>query len=267
MPTLPRALRFLFLATLAAPAAARAQAEAPKPIQDNSFLVEEAYNQEPGVVQHIGTWERPTDGGAWAFGFTQEWPLGSLRHQLSYTLPVDHAAGETTLGQVMLNYRYQWIGSGDARVAVSPRLSAILPTGPEEAQGDRWGAQANLPVSVQLAPRWVAHTNLGATWLPRDGSVMEGSAEVNLDFGQSVIWLLHPRVNLLLELAGSTEEDDGGDAFNARLSPGVRFALDGPGGVQVVPGIALPIGIGPSNGQRELFLYLSLEHAFTRAAR
>jgi hypothetical protein len=27
----------------------------PGPIQDNSFLAEEAYNQEPGVVQHIQT--------------------------------------------------------------------------------------------------------------------------------------------------------------------------------------------------------------------
>jgi len=29
--------------------------EAKRPIQDNSFLIEEAYNQESGVVQHIST--------------------------------------------------------------------------------------------------------------------------------------------------------------------------------------------------------------------
>lgn len=269
MRTSARVLRPVLLLLLALPAAApsaRAQgAEAPKPIQDNSFLVEEAYNQEAGVVQHINTFERPTDGGAWSYAFTQEWPLKGLRHQLSYTLPVGHAAGETSLGQAMLNYRYQWLGSGDAPLAVSPRLSAILPTGPEDEEGDRWGAQVNLPVSVHFAPRWVAHTNLGATWLPRDGSAMERPAEVNLDFGQSLVWLAHPRVNLLLELAGSTEEGDGSDAFNARLSPGVRFALDAPGGIQVVPGVAVPFGVGPSSGQREVFLYLSLEHAFTRA--
>lgn len=27
-------------------------------IEDNSFLVEEAYNQEPGVIQHIFTWQK-----------------------------------------------------------------------------------------------------------------------------------------------------------------------------------------------------------------
>ena len=29
------------------------------PIADNSFLIEEAYNQDPGVVQHISTFSRP----------------------------------------------------------------------------------------------------------------------------------------------------------------------------------------------------------------
>ena len=36
---------------------AQEAAPAPPPIQDNSFLIEEAYNQERGVVQHIGTFQ------------------------------------------------------------------------------------------------------------------------------------------------------------------------------------------------------------------
>ena len=43
----------------------------PPPIQDNSFLIEEAYNQEPGVVQHINTFQR-LRGGPWVATFTQE---------------------------------------------------------------------------------------------------------------------------------------------------------------------------------------------------
>lgn len=35
------------------------------PIQDNSFLIEEAYNQESGVVQRISIFERPDDGRSW----------------------------------------------------------------------------------------------------------------------------------------------------------------------------------------------------------
>ena len=51
------------LVASAAGQAARSASEAP-PIQDNSFLVEEAYNQERGVVQHINTFQRRAPGGA-----------------------------------------------------------------------------------------------------------------------------------------------------------------------------------------------------------
>jgi hypothetical protein len=44
------------------------------------------------------------------------------------------------------------------------------------------------------------------------------------------------------------------------LNPGVRFAINRPSGLQIVPGIAYTIGVGPSNGRRAIFLYLSFEH-------
>ncbi|MGZ8391565.1 MAG: hypothetical protein ACXWWK_01855, partial [Gemmatimonadales bacterium] len=62
-------------------------------IQDNSFLIEEAYNQESGVVQHISTFALAADGDAWGYGFTQEWPLGGIRHQFSYTVLVENTDG------------------------------------------------------------------------------------------------------------------------------------------------------------------------------
>jgi len=55
-------------------------------IQDNSFLIEEAYNQEYGVVQHINNFLYLADANDWAYTFTQEWPVTGIRHQLSYTL-------------------------------------------------------------------------------------------------------------------------------------------------------------------------------------
>ena len=57
------------------------------PISDNSFLIEEAYNQEGGVVQHISALLRAQDG-AWLYTFTQEWPFFSQRHQLGFTVPL-----------------------------------------------------------------------------------------------------------------------------------------------------------------------------------
>ena len=40
------------------------EASSTQPIADNSFLIEEAYNQEAGVVQHISTFSRPDGGGS-----------------------------------------------------------------------------------------------------------------------------------------------------------------------------------------------------------
>src|SRR3954463_2736435 len=91
-------------------------------IQDNSFLVEEAYNQEFGVVQHIQSWQRnwPDGDWVWVYTFTQEWPVDpGARNQLSYTIPVVHPddASGTGIGDVLLNYRYQAYGNGNTKVA------------------------------------------------------------------------------------------------------------------------------------------------------
>ena len=53
--------------------------------------------------------------------------------------------------------------------------------------------------------------------------------------------------------------------------PGRRGARDDAwnlrNGLQIVPGLAMPIGLGPSRGDNALFLYLSFEHPFRRKAR
>src|SRR3954454_17956430 len=130
LPVLRKRKRtIVLLSALALAAPLFAQSEAP--IQDNSFLIEEAYNQDAGVVQHALTFARATHGGDWAYTFTEEWPAPSLRHQVSYTLPMSQIGGQHGAGDVALNYRYQWIGDGDARLAVAPRLTLLLPTGNE----------------------------------------------------------------------------------------------------------------------------------------
>src|SRR5215216_2892737 len=60
-----------------------------KGIQDNSFFIEEAYNQGPGVVQHILNVPIDSTNGSReiAPSFTQEWPVFSQIHQFSYTIP------------------------------------------------------------------------------------------------------------------------------------------------------------------------------------
>jgi len=115
-----------------------------KGIQDNSFLIEEAYNQEPGMVQHIATLRRLERD--WLFAFTQEWPAGSQTHQVSYTVPYSwlRSGGQSAdgFGDLMLNYRWQalmesarnreaqrrWCSSRLASRAASSRSDSSFPS-------------------------------------------------------------------------------------------------------------------------------------------
>ena len=262
----------LVVGTTPAPAQTAPGTEQPAPIQDNSFLIEEAYNQEGGVVQHISAFSRDRAGGAWSYSFTQEWPLLTQRHQVGFTLPVQNtegAQGGTGLGDLALNYRYQMRGGG-SRVAFAPRLSALLPTGDEGRGRGSGGAglQVNLPLSLTLSDAWVAHSNAGLThtFSARDAFGREaGTTGYNL--GQSLIWLVHPNLNLMLEAAWTRDEevagaDRTGHSTSFVVAPGVRGAVNLPSGLQVVPGVAVPLGLGPGDGERALFLYLSFEHPF-----
>jgi hypothetical protein len=255
-----------------------APARAQEPIADNSFLVEEAYNQERGVVQHINTFSRVISSGDWIYTFTQEWPLPGQRHQVSYTLPVQRlhaaAAASTGVGDAALNYRFQALGIDGGRVAFAPRLSLLMPTGQARhgLGSGGVGFQVNLPLSWSIGNRLVTHWNAGAThtFRARDAAGDEADTDA-FALAQSVVWLARPRVNLLLETSfvrgetvsapGATERADA-----LFVSPGIRWAHNLSGGMQIVPGLAFPIGLGPSRGKNGVFVYFSLEHRF-RAAR
>lgn len=258
-----------------APPPPRSQDEAP-PIEDNSFLVEEAYNQERGIVQHINTFSRATNRTGWMYTFTQEWPLAGQKHQLSYTVPLarndEASGGGTGLGDIAINYRHQ-IGGGENAVALAPRATLLLPSGASRrALGSGGtGFQVNLPFSAVLPARFVAHSNAGITYTPRARDTFGNVAATrSYALGQSLIWLAHPKLNLMLESTWSAQQDVTGPGRTERstevlLSPGLRGAIDFASGLQVVPGIAFPFGIGSSRGERAVFVYLSFEHPFTRS--
>lgn len=251
----------------------RLTAQAPR-IADNSFLLEEAYNQERGVVQHISVFQRSLRRNAWAYAFTQEWPLFGQTSQLSFTLPVERAGARTGVGDVALNYRYQ-LGGGAGAVAAAPRASVVLPTG-DESEGFGAGAaafQLNLPVSVALGGAFVSHWNAGGSVTPAARNAAGQEARTtDVALGASVIWLARPTFNVMLEAVWSrVEEVSGPDQRVARegwhVSPGVRWAHNFASGLQIVPGIAFPIGLGGGAGERGVLVYLSLEHPFRRQER
>lgn len=85
--------------------------QAAESIKDNSFLIEEAYNQEAGVVQFIQSYQYMETSKNWTYNFTNEIPITDETHQFSYVIPVlKQTVGttdETQIGDVLLNYRYQ----------------------------------------------------------------------------------------------------------------------------------------------------------------
>jgi len=214
----------------------------------------------------------------WSYTFTQEWPVpGHWRHQVSYTLVGSHAGAMTGsgggFGDSVVNYRYQLLGDGDSRIAFSPRLSFSVPTG-DVTRGRGAGApglQINLPLSVALHRRFVTHVNAGST-LVRGAQDADGchANTAGYSFGQSLVYLAHPRFNVLLEVVHSryqsvVDEHRTSWSGTTYVSPGVRWAYNFANGLQIVPGVAVPLGVGASKGETGLFLYLSLEHPFAKA--
>jgi hypothetical protein len=244
-------------------------AEEAKKIQDNSFLLEEAYNQEAGVVQHIQSFMYLKKAKDWIYTFTQEWPVPKETHQLSYTIPVVHitgAANSSGIGDIALNYRYQAVLKD--HIAVAPRFSVILPTGDyKKGQGtDSIGLQTNLAMSVELSDKFVTHWNLGATYTPHSRESGGAKADTTgFNYGASLIYLATENFNLMLEAVGTSGDSvqpDGSlqTASTFFINPGVRFAINFKSGLQIVPGVSMPIGVGPSKGEYGGLAYLSFEH-------
>ncbi len=228
------------------------------PFQDNSFILEEAYNQEAGVVQHIAIMERG-ENNAMNASFTQEWPLGSQTHQFSYTIPLVRPDGTGTklgLGDIDLNYRLQAIGSGDSKLAVSPRVTLSLPSGRNARGRGSYGIGLGMPISYAVSPTIVTHTNFSVLHVPgaREADGRTGNAAYSV--GQSVIYKAHPQAHLMLESLWT-----GGDEDSFVISPAVRLAMNFKSGLQIVPGIAVPYETR-RGGSTSVLFYLSVEHPF-----
>jgi len=116
-------------AYLLLPSALIASEPLAKGIQDNSFFIEEAYNQEPGVVQHILNVPIDFTNGSReiAPSFTQEWPVFSQTHQFSYTIPYVFTEDDNGMADMRLNYRLQAFMEDEYTPAFAPRYRLCFP--------------------------------------------------------------------------------------------------------------------------------------------
>ncbi len=261
-------------------------------IADNSFLIEEAYNQEPGVVQHIFNWVPAWEHGRGGIGaqrtfdfvFTQEWPVFSQRHQISYTIPFSRyddeivgggGAGAGGIGDILLNYRFQALNDeqGDI-VAFAPRLTFSFPTGDADLGLGNGvvGYDLNFPVSKTF-DRWAFHFNAGLTQTPGATAGVdpqlefEGRTLQGFHVGGSAIYFLRPNFHLMLEQLNVWDDElqfEGhkDSQFLCYLSPGFRWAALTRGDTQWVLGLGLPVGLSEDTPDISVFFYMSFEHRF-----
>ncbi len=269
----------LLLLVLGAAAVAWAQtspapaSRRPFAILDNSFLVEEAFNQEPGVFQNIFTFVR--QGGAWELAFTQEWPMGSVRDQFSYTVGLTGLPGAVSFGDTLLTYRRQLLTEGPGRPALAPRVSLILPTGRARQGLGRGavGAQVNLPMSKQAGDVYW-HANAGLTWLPGADAAVGVAPRAEADLlgahaAASLIWRARPMLHLLVEVLAERDEAIVGPGRtepvgSVTLSPGMRGGWN-VAARQIVVGVALPTTLSRGAASAGVFLYGSYELPFRAA--
>ena len=238
-----------FIATLTSVAYAQTKPAPKFGILDNSFLVEEAFNQEAGIFQNILVFTR-SEGGAWQGSFTQEWPVMSIRHQVSFAMPFSYAGGDGTAGDLALNYRFQLWQENGRRPAFAPRISVVLPT---SAENDSVGWQLNFPFSKQIAGVYF-HANAGGSF-DADGATpfLAGSA----------IAAVSPMFNVMFEALVQSAPGQGDEREVIRIfAPGFRAGWNF-GDTQLVAGFAVPITRGADRDTAVLG-YVSYELPFKK---
>lgn len=260
------------LAIILASVTASSVGFAAEAVKDNSFLIEEAYNQEAGVVQFIQGWQYSDLSQDWNYSFTNEIPLGGETHQFSYVIPVEktvdgNGSDQTGIGDVLLNYRYQVMNND--MIAMAPRISLIAPTGDyKKAQGNgALGVQFNQSVSINLNENWTNHWNMGFTYTPDAKDAQDSKASLfGFNFGTSTVYNLARKTNLVFEFVVNNEESVIGDgekdsATTYLFVPGIRTAFAAGEDTEIVPGIGAILGLGPSATEHErgVFVYFSVE--------
>jgi hypothetical protein len=133
------------------------------------------------------------------------------------------------------------------------------------------GFQVNIPVSRKLSDIFITHWNAGFTVFPGVRGTDASGREVRrtlpwYNCAASVIWLATPTFNLMLEAAANftADLDGSGEVIRSTemiVSPGFRSAINLQG-LQIVPGIAIPLSFVEGEGRIGVFLYLSFEHPY-----
>ncbi len=248
--------------------------------EDNSFLLEEAFNQPMGVIQHVASlsWNKLKQGDV-NFNFTQEIPITDLKHQFSYSLnyslmkSVDRGNTKSGFGDMYISYRPSLMNEKQWMM-LAPRITLILPTG-NASQGlgqGGWGGQLNVAITKRLSRRLITHYNFGATFIYKADYYPDTTTEpvptyqrnlYHKNAGIGLIWIAQRKCHVMLECTSNFTQSikNNGRTFTQHqgiVSPGLRYCIDN-GKMQIVPGVAVPLTIAGGTMDVGVLFYLSFE--------
>lgn len=234
----------------------------PMSIEDNSFLIEEAFNQSSGVIQY--TLINQLTNGSTNFNFECEFPLKRELHQLSFSIPAKLDQSFFGLEDLVISYRP--LLSGRHRwVMVAPRFSLVIPTG-KFSRGfgsGLFGLEWNLALTKRLSRGLITHVNLGSSHLlnntelatlPED-KTRENRLQ-NRFAGASLILALARNCDFMTEFKATNEVKGN---WNLAANPGFRFLLKVKE-FAIVPGISSPLEWRSGKPMlSQILVYLSIE--------
>lgn len=208
-------------------------------LTDNSFFLEEAFNQTIDTVQFSQDYNSLNN----EFTATGEIPLKSEEHQFSYTVGQGRAINPT------LSYRYQSVNVPNALLA--HRFGVVVPI-----EDERYGFEYKQALTLILNDKWMNHWNLGLFHYPR----FKHRTYNSYNAGTSFVYYAKENLNLVFE---SYLESDENYETGLIINPGLRAALNLEWQeTQIVPGISFPISFNQETINAGVFLYLSIEPKF-----
>lgn len=234
----------------------------PMSIEDNSFLLEEAFNQSPGIIQYTAS--AKFHHGTAALNFEFELPIRGESHQLSFSIPAKVFQSNTGMEDLVFSYRP--LLSGRQRwLMLTPKISVILPTG-NFAHGlgnGTFGLEWNIAMTKRISRKLISHINAGSSYSLCDTQLEILEKRLQSRFaGMSVIFAVARRFDLLAEVIAA---DEVSAPVKSHLSlignPGFRLLLN-INGFAVVPGMSTPIEILSGRPRlSQVLFYLSIERA------
>lgn len=241
-------------------------------IEDNSFYLEEGFNQDAGMVQFIQSYEMSTRVSQGLYDLTIEMPITDKVHQWSYGFEALNKGneGRQDIGDSVLSYRYQSLNRDGYLMA--ERFGLILPTGSVEHETSNGvlGLDFKYAATIPVATLWMNHWNVGSRILPNSKRFKQKVrvSEQEYSLATSGVYLYSDHLNLILEAIftnfnGFGDEGEKITENAITLNPGIRvdFDIDW-NATQVVPGISFPARFVGGLIEQGILFYLSFEPNF-----